>query len=327
MRIDNSPINQLDFIRSDFSPENLLELSQKYDRVVLWGRNLYHTHYWITSGYYRILKRMGVKVVWFEDRKSNTDLIGSNDFIIFSDVDQRCFPFKKFRSFLAFKKSKLSPTIIGHLNDIPGVFQEQQYKNKITGQLIDDQTYYDAVTRTLHQPWGADLVYSEFKEPINIKTGVVFWNGSVWNQPKHLKTTEWGNRSEIMTLQEGLARRGIAFRQLADAHTFTNVAFTRASQIAPAIQGAGQVEARHLACRFFKNIAYGKFPLSNNIEAHLFLRGDCVYNSDLDNLIEMALGLPDGRAREMCANAQHEIRNYNLAANLYVAMRVALIQY
>jgi hypothetical protein len=326
MRISHSQVERLDNIRATFSPENFVEMSNEYGRIVIWGRNLYHTHYWITSGYYRILRRIGVKVVWLEDRKSNFELIQNDDFIIFSDIDQKCFPFQKFKGFLAFKKSKLDPGIVDHLNNIPGVFQEQQYKNKITGRLIDEQTYYDLESRTIHQPWGADLLYSEFKEPINVRTGIVFWNGSVWSQPNHLKTAEWGNKSEIMVLKEGLARHGIFFRQLADAHTYINVAFTRASQIAPSIQGVGQVEARHLACRFFKNIAYGKFPISNNIEASLLLKGDCVYDSDIDNLIDMALQVPEGRAYEMCANAQRVVRNYNLAANLYVAIHIALIQ-
>jgi aspartate aminotransferase-like enzyme len=54
----------------------------KFDRIVIWGlRKRWHTHRFIHKAFYENAKKLGYKVIWVEDEKTNANLIRVGDLI------------------------------------------------------------------------------------------------------------------------------------------------------------------------------------------------------------------------------------------------------
>jgi hypothetical protein len=247
-----------------------------------------------------------------------------NSFYIYNSYDVSCIGKTYPAAFLAFRRNQFPPDVLSHLDGFPGVFQHQQHLDSPLGQSLGcaGQVYYDAEDRLLQQPWGTDLLASHFCPPTFSDSSRVYWTGSIWRQPEHVKTLEWGNAREIEHFQQALADRGINLIQLQDAYPDINLGFVRLSRIAPAIQGIGQVEARHLVCRFFKNISYGQFCVSNNPAAAELLGSTCIYSADIVDLVDKALSVSPAQAREMCSASQLLIRPFTIATGVARALAI-----
>lgn len=63
--------------------EEIKKNSAKFNKIVIWGlKSQWHTHRFIFAGYYRVLKKAGVHVIWVEDEKKSQKIIEPNDLII-----------------------------------------------------------------------------------------------------------------------------------------------------------------------------------------------------------------------------------------------------
>ena len=306
---------------------DLPRLARHYDKIVIWGRNIWHTHYWITSAYFNALTDLGIPCLWVDDSEASASLVPDNSFVIFNsyDVDhiQKVSP----KAFLAFRRNQFSKEVLYHLNKHMGVYQHQQHLDYPMGFDLGckGQVYYYPEERLLQQPWGTDLASNNFQEPSFSPSNRVYWTGSIWSQSSNISTPEWGNTSEINLMNQALANNSIRLVQLQDAYRDINIGFIRHSRIAPAIQGYGQVKAKHLACRFFKNISYGQFCVSNNASAKELLGSSCIYSDNIEELIEQALAIGPDEAKEMCSASQRIIKSFTIAAGL--ARALALIEY
>jgi hypothetical protein len=45
----------------------------------------------------------------------------------------------------------------------------------------DTVTYFDKPSKTLHQPWGTNLLEERFRAPVISRSPFVFWVGAIWN--------------------------------------------------------------------------------------------------------------------------------------------------
>jgi hypothetical protein len=309
---------------STVNDHDLINLSRIYEQVVIWGRNIAHTHYWITSAYFNALTDLGVPCLWLDDSEASANIPSKNSFYIFNSYDTKCISLLKPKAFLAFRRNQFPQHILDHLANYSGVYQHQQHLDEPLGVSLGchGQVFYDPKQRLLQQPWGTDLLAERFLGPCFSTSNYVYWTGSIWKQPAHIKTPEWGNTSEIYELAQSLKKQGITLIQLQDAYRDINIGFIRNSRIAPAIQGLGQVKARHLACRFFKNISYGHFCISNNPAAKDLLGDSCIYHSNIEQLVDKALSVDPIQAQEMCASSQLIIRGFTIASGLARALAI-----
>jgi hypothetical protein len=315
------------FDLSSVADSDLPSLAKNYDNIVIWGRNIAHTHYWITYSYYNILRDLGIKCMWLDDSEASLSIAPKNSFYIYNSYDSEFIDKTHPKAFLAFRHNLFSPNILNHLGCFQGVFQHQQHLDNPLGQSLGcrGQVYYEEEERLLQQPWGTDLLAADFYTPTFSCSSRVYWTGSIWRQPENLRTAEWGNASEINLMGLALERNSISLVQLQDAYRDINIGFIRLSRLAPAIQGYGQVKAKHLACRFFKNISYGQFCVSNNSAAKELLGSSCIYSDNIQELIDNALSVNPDEGREMCSASQEIVRLFTIASGL--ARALALIEH
>ncbi len=177
----------------------------------------------------------------------------------------------------------------------------------------DTVTYFDKPSKTLHQPWGTNLLEERFRAPVISRSPFVFWVGSIWNNDLNQ-----GNLAEIDELRSALRQRSLRFVHLKFIPDCVSIAAIRASRVAPAIAGRWQVEHNYLPCRMFKNISYGQLGVSN-VSKFSELYHDCtIPGQSVSELVDSALSLPRRHVIELVEAQQkitrqhtyvHKIRN------------------
>jgi len=308
---------------AEVDDKSLVDLASSYEKIVIWGRNKWHSHYWVTCGYYNALNDLKIPCAWLEDRDDSISSVGPKDFLIFNAYDSKYLTKLNPKAFLAFTH-ELTGEVICHMEKIPGVYHRQQQLSFPIGDGLgcNGQVYYCKKSRLLQQPWGTDLLASDFRDPCFSEAKRVFWAGQIWRQKESIKSPEWGNIPEMETMKSSLLNRGIKMIQMLEAYRDINIGFIRASRIAPSVQGYGQVQVKHLACRFFKNISYGQFCVSNNLAAKDLLGSSCVYAESIEELVDLALQVKQEDAKEMCREAQKIISKFTIAAGLARTLKI-----
>ncbi len=240
----------------------------KPKRLIIWGlKQVYHTHRHIHQAFYKNAKKLGYETLWLEDDKKNQTYIQPGDVIIASEVTGKMIPKKNtFEDYHLPVRNDVSYCLHNYSDVFKSKLEKHTYINlsvysklaETADTQLDTARYFDTKTRTLYQPWGTDLLVSEFKKPVYNKNRFVFWIGSIWNN-----ATNQGNILQIQKLKEVLRAYSIRFIQLRFIPDMLNIFFIRRSRIAPAIAGQYQVDINYLPCRVFKNISYGQLGITN----------------------------------------------------------------
>lgn len=311
--------------RDGYSAEALKRAARAYGKVVLWGLvpPLQHSHGHVFSAYWRVCQKLGLNAAWLDDKPENAESIQAEDIVFIHGSTNSHIP-----AVLARR-----PVIVdfhvdvnrARLGDV--VDQVWAYQRRVTererpvgdAQYWDPLTAYSAAERVLAQPWGTDLLVDEFDSPTQSGgADAVYWIGAWW------KDESWGNYDEIAALKHVVEAAGLRFVQFTDCDTVRNRFFVRQSRIAPAIAGAGQVRADYLACRFFKNISYGQPCISNVAGSQAVLQGSAIYAPDVAAAVTAGLATPQHDIAERVRFQQHCIRNYTVAAHLYLILLTGL---
>ncbi len=286
-------------------------------RLVIWGlKNVYHTHRHIHKAFYQNAKKLGYETIWLEDSVKNQKYIKSEDMILASEVYGKMVPRKlKFEDY----NLPIRDDIKYCLHNYAEVFKEKLNKNnyinlavycnenKNSSIRIDTARFFDKDTKTLYQPWGTDLLFTEFKKPTFNKNKFVFWIGSIWNNEQNQ-----GNISQINELKEVLTKIRLKFLQLRFIPDFLNVFFIRRSRIAPAIGGQYQIDINYLPCRMFKNISYGQLGITN-VQKFSDILGDKFVinnNQNTETVINKVLKLSREEYNKEVLLQQEKIKNY-----------------
>jgi len=284
-------------------------------RIVIWGlRKKYHTHRHIHQAFFKNAQKLKYDVIWVEDEKENQKHIQPGDIIISAEVYGKMVPKKVtfsdynlpirddvkycLHNFQTMFTSKLKQENFINL----AVYNNDSEKADVR---IDTARYFDTKTRTLHQPWGTDLLAHEFKKPVYRKNRFVFWIGSVWNNPLNQ-----GNIQQIEELKIALRKYKLTFIRLRFIPDFLNTFFIRLSRIAPAISGHYQVEVNYLPCRVFKNISYGQLGLTNVHKFSDILGDSFILAETIEQLVEKGIALNKEDYIKLTEKQQECIKKY-----------------
>ncbi|HBM90599.1 MAG TPA: hypothetical protein DD400_01780 [Rhodospirillaceae bacterium] len=311
-------------IRYHYSEKSCQDAARAFRRIVFWGLtggvNGTHTHRHVFRAYFDTCRAFDIETAWLSDQTQDPDL--SPDDLVFvhglsANLDQ---VLKSGAAIVDFHNWILKD--LGDPNYEALLTYERRLSEadgrlpkKTKAEKWDLLTLYDPERRILSQPWGSDLLGRDFKEPaLNTETRKVFWIGNWW----HSDAEDWGNLKEIAALRDALAKHGLQLVLFNNCDRAQNALFVRESRLGPSIAGAGQVKENHLACRFFKNISYGQFALSNVPMAEKFLESNLVYSPDIHDLIDKAMALSPKEAKEMVLFQQEKIKPFTIAAHLYL---------
>ena len=291
--------------------------NQHIKRIVIWGlKHKYHTHRHIHQAFYKNAKKLGYTTIWLEDEKKNAGFISPGDLIISADpigkmVSEK-FTFEEYnipiRNDVYYCLHNFKPVFIDKVPKDRCVFL--QVYNTIVNTIPHIEkwgpvTYFDPASKTLYQPWGTDLLSTEFRQPVFNANKFVFWIGSIWDDALNR-----GNLHEISELKNTLKKHNLKFLQLRFIPDFLNIFFIRRSRIAPAIAGRFQTEVDYLPCRMFKNISYGQLGITN-IQKFKDILGDSFIGGDtIDEIIHKALSLSKTEYFDIIKKQQEIIKSY-----------------
>lgn len=294
--------------------------AKKFNKIVIWGlRKKFHTHRYIFQGYYRTLKKLGVPVVWVEDEAKNFGVVEKNDLVLSAEVEGKMVPEKTKREDFHLP---IKDDVYYCLHNYKQIFT----KNIASEKLLNLQVYvksaenfskvkegihFDEKSRTLYQPWGTNLLPSEFKEPVFSRSKFVFWIGSVWNNAQNQ-----GNINEIKELIGILKKRDLHFSKVRFVPNMLNVFLVRHSRIAPAIAGHSQVEMDYLPCRMFKNISYGQLGFTNVGKFKDIFKENLIFNRSIETMVDQVLGLRKEEYLNMVKAQQEICKNYTYVQHL-----------
>jgi hypothetical protein len=282
----------------------------KYSKVIIWGYPLYsHTHSYVHHSYYKGFKHLGYDVFWFHDNDYPVDFDFNNCLFIgegFADNNipinnTSCYmimycpsPVKYINAGRYIDVRMAAVNFKDHLHDYsldkntslklgPGVYfvpkenQTVRVKNDYVDYEIED---YDK----LYISWATNLLPHEFnEEDIYLeRENVIHYSGSI--SPQGVCE----NMSNFRPFMEVCKTNGIDFihndpwsNPLSNEEVIRR---TKLSILGVDIRGPQHVKQGLLTCRVFKNISYGHLGLTNSEEIYKELEGNCVYNSNVEQL-------------------------------------------
>ncbi len=250
-----------------------------FNKVVIWGHKLHsHTHSYIHWAFYRAFQELGYETHWLD----NSDNISSLDlsktlFIAEGQVDQK-IPIRDDGFYITHNCSmdKYKKLFDQNRCIILQVYTHDCLPRRV--EKVSPCIYYDFYERVTYMPWATDLLPREINAvkaalPAVQKQRIASFIGSIWGG-------EFGNIDQVNQFKKACMEQGIAFRQLTSCSMEENIALTKQSYIAPAIQGAWQIKNGYIPCRIFKNISYGQMGVTNSATVWKLFNKRIVYNSD-----------------------------------------------
>ena len=305
--------------------QETIQRTKHFRKVVIWGlRRQWHSHRFIHQGFFETFKCLGTPVVW-TDFASDAGIIEAGDFVITSNIHPRgtrgnpLAPLKEgaYYCFHGFAHSGYdgNDRQPHHEIDRKYALNLEVFLNKAAAasDQWDTVTYFDRPSKTLHQPWGTNVLEERFHAPVVSRSPFSFWVGAIWNN-----TLNQGNLAEIAELRSALRQRSLRFVHLKFIPDCASIAAIRASRVAPAIAGRWQVENNYLPCRMFKNISYGQLGISNVPKFAELFRECTIPGKSVSELLDNALTLPKRDVIELVEAQQkvtaqhtyvHKIRN------------------
>jgi hypothetical protein len=310
--------------RDTYSDQALLELSRRFRKIILWGLTppQTHSHFHIYYAYFRTCKRLGLAVEWLPDSAANAALIERDDLVFIHGSTNHFIPQVLARNpvIVDFHVDQVRERL-GDLVDVVAAYERritERERHEADAEFWDPATSFSRSSKILTQPWGADLLRQEFAPPADSHwSDKMYWLGAWW------ANEHWGNYDEIAALKQQSEAAGLRFVQFSDCTTTQNQFFISQSRLGASIGGAGQVRSNYLACRFFKNIAYGQFSVSNVPMSQQLLQGSAIYSPSVAQAVAQGLEVGPARARELLTFQQHCIRNYTVAAHIYLILLAA----
>lgn len=268
-------------------------MSKQFSKVVIWGHKLLdartaNTFAFIHDSWYKTFKHMGYDVLWLDNSDDISGLDLSNClFFTEGQVDQNLpvLPTCKY----VIHNCNLDK----YRSVLPNVLNLQVYTHDCLSRgvvAIDEEQlcFYQAEAdfsradhccdnRTIYQPWATNLLPHEIDPDNTIamrypRQKRIFWVGSIMggthrNDDKIADLVACAKAYDVQfihaKLQNDLQPRAIA-----------------ESWIAPALQGAWQVEKGYVPCRVFKNLSYGRMTPTNSKTVYDLFEQKLVYSSD-----------------------------------------------
>lgn len=275
-------------------------MKNNFNKVIVWGHKLgdpvtSNTFSFIHDSWIKTFKHMGYETLWLDNSDNVSNVNFDNClFLTEGQVDQN-MPVNNSSKYVLHncKLDKYQPIIKNCLN--LQVYTKDCLSRDIQA-LSEPLTYYQdkanfdrpdhgCDNRTLYQTWATNLLPHEIDADYLLsyiysltQHNKIYWVGSVCDGHQ-------GNLEELKALVKAASKHKVEF-----VHAkFTNDQQPSAIQhsaIAPAIQGAWQVEKHYVPCRVFKNISFGRMPLTNNPIIKDLFDGRVIYDSNIEALVD-----------------------------------------
>lgn len=301
-----------------FNIENKLQrfesLRSEYTRIILWGfRNSNHSHRYIHMGYFEFLSNLGVECYWVDDIDESNNVVTPNSLVMIPDIyladlkhnfrsdvsyiihqgktlDQRSLPTEKLIFLYEYRD--------GHLRNLKATENPEFLAPAVA--IFPQQ-------RTLLQPWGTDLLGSDFLDAVAPTGNDVTFVGSAWGD-KEGKVN--GNIKILEDIKDIISRKGLNFSRAQNVSTEENIRLVRESRLAVCPSALGHAKYGYLQCRVFKNISYGQLSLTDVPRFQDILGESFVSGETWEERIDSVLNLPIAEYRARIEEQQEKVRDY-----------------
>jgi hypothetical protein len=249
----------------------------KFSKAIIWGhKENTHSHSYIHLGFYKALKHLGYDTYWLNDDDDVSGIDFNNSLFITECQVEKNIPISKTSKYISHNigteyissttgeilYSTGRPLKFNRFYEPDIIIDTFGYCSIKNAEKVNDYSYVNG--NILIQPWATDLLPHEFDFDLALKKrkmeayffGTVVSSG--WNN----------NKKEIDIFRETCSLNGIIFdyRGLYSKEYIKNeeaITLMRQATAAPAIQSKDQIDAGYISCRFFKNISYGHYGLTN----------------------------------------------------------------
>jgi hypothetical protein len=140
--------------------------------------------------------------------------------------------------------------------------------------------------RTIYQPWATNLLPDEIDPDKPIASQYtrqkrIFWIGSIMGGPHR-------NDDKISELVAACKVDGVQFIHAKLQNDLQPRAIAE-SWVAPAVQGAWQVEKGYIPCRVFKNLSFGRMTPTNSSAVNKLFGEKLPYSSDVQEMYKLGV--------------------------------------
>lgn len=305
------PLNKSDTLKL----EKIRAYASKFNRVVLWGfKDKHHSHKYIHEGYFHFLNSIGINTIWLDDDIDSNLIINKNDLIMIPDVHLKSTNHKlRDDVYYVLHHGEHIPELHDQLLDKRKIIFLYEYRKVFFDKLqkiepgifLNEFIYFFSSQRVLLQPWGTNLLSSQFYDPVFNNGKDVFFVGSVWGDNEGVIN---GNRKIIENLGSACSNKGLNLCILSNITAEKNIEFVRSSRLSISPGALGHNRYEYLQCRTFKNISYGQLTLTDVNAFGRILGG--FYTSDFNELVEYGLSLSAENYMDLCKEQQEKVQNY-----------------
>lgn len=237
----------------------------------VWGfKHSYNTFRHIHEAFYRALKFKypDRQVLWLDEQDDLTGIDFQNTFFIGMHMSIQDIPRLESCAYAIHNTDGATKEYFEHEFLINyGLYVSNMEIDSTSVKLARDTFIlsqpwesYDAVVFR----WGTDLLPHEIQAN---KPDRVF------RQDSRVVNYVGSGIAEIEPFKQACQENGITFNAVGgfnrpEVSIFENVKLIQESYMAPAISNAYHCSVGYIPCRFFKNISYGQYPVTNNIHAY-----------------------------------------------------------
>ena len=311
----------------------------RYSKVIIWGHPLYsHTHSYVHSSYYKTFKFLGYETYWFHDDSYPVDFDYENCLFIGEGFADKNIPINSSSCYLImYCPSPIKYVEAGRYIDVRMAaynFKDhiQEYSldkenyevigpacyfvNKTNERVIVKNDYVDYEMDDfdrIYISWATDLLPHEINDrDIHAeREKAIYFSGTMPNGA----STDF--QSKFLPFIKSCERNGISFIH---NDPWTNplsseelIRRTKKSMLGVDIRGENHIKQGLLTCRVFKNISYGHLGLTNSERFLTELDGNCVYNSDTEQLFYDGMRNKDNH--QMILNGMRIVRENHTFIN------------
>jgi len=283
-------------------------------KFIAWGYKLHsHTHSYIHCAYVKAFDHMGWETMHLdnEDDISNIDF-NNSIFLTEGQVEQK-IPIIKNCKYIVH-----NTTMPEKYSDLPkeNVLTLQVYSNGInsvgvSGEQINEYTYFDEESRTLYQPWATDLLPEEITSDFNhIKNKKIVFCGTIWDG-------HHGNRDQIINFLTKSKSLGYEFIHHPPGHLSfdENMSVIQSNELSPTIVGEWQKINHYIPCRIFKNISYGALGLTNSEVVKRIFGDTIVYSENESEIFEKYIAIEDSEIKRKFLESLEIVSNNHTYIN------------
>lgn len=254
-------------------------------RVIIWGHKKNgHTHGYIHSSYFKAFQSMGYETYWFDDTDDVTGFNFDNCIFLTEDQAQHNIPLNKTSKYIL-HHTKLDKYINNGLDFInlanylkwcdEGYDKCYNEGNKL--EKVNECCFWDGKTKTIHQPWGTDLLPDE----INLDNALKF--NETETEIYYIGMSH-ENADNINKFANSVRNYGKNFTITRGQDDKGNMELIRKSFVSVDIRGDWHSECGYLPCRVFKNISYGRITGTNSENVKKVMGDHVIYDPNPETL-------------------------------------------